>query len=99
MGSALGGGVMLRGWDYAPRTPAQPFDGAQGERNPQPAGEPSPPWSPSHAKGASSTSSTLRVIKGEGEIRTEGCTGAVHPCGPLVQYWGKRGWIPDGGRE
>ncbi len=72
MGRGLGGGVMLRGWDCAtPTPPAQPFDGAEGERNPQPHGEPSPPWYPSHAKGASST---LRAIKGEGEIRTEGRT-------------------------
>ncbi len=39
-----------------------------GGRLPAPR-EPLPPWSPSHAVGASST---LRAFKGEGEKRTEG---------------------------
>ncbi len=46
--------------------------------------------------GASSTSSTLRAFKGEGDIRTEGRMGAQHPCVPLVQYWGEGdGFTPE----
>ena len=41
----------------------------------------------------------LRAFKGEGERRTEAHVGALHPRGPLVQYWGGgRGWIPDPSR-
>ena len=47
-----------------------------GGHRPGPTGEPSPPWSPSHATGASST---LRAIKGEGERRTEADVGAEAP--------------------
>ena len=37
-------------------------------------------------------------------MRTEGRTGAQHPCGPLVQYWGEGDGFPigvgnDGGVE
>ena len=39
---------------------------------------------------------SLRAFKGEGEIRTEARTGAVHPCGPLVQYWGEGDGFPTG---
>ncbi len=34
---------------------------------------------------------SLRAYKGEGEIRIEGRMGALHPCGPLIQYWGEGG--------
>ena len=74
------------------------FFGERGH-SPSPAGEPSPLWSASHAPpkadfqlgarlGASSTSSTLRAIKGEGEIRT---LVRLHQRLPLVQYWGEGG--------
>ena len=49
---------------------------AFGGISPSPPREPSPPWSPS----------PLRAIEGEGERRTEGHVGALHPRGPLVQY-------------
>ena len=57
-----------------------------GGHRPGPTGEPSPPWSPSHAIGASST---LRAFKGEGEIRIEAHVRAEHARGPLIQYWGE----------
>ena len=52
-----------------------------------PAGEPSPPLSPSHATGASST---LRAFKGEGEIRTEAEAGAKAPASASSSLLGRR---------
>ena len=49
--------------------------------------EPSPPWSPSHAIGASST---LRAFEGEGEIRTEADVGASAPTSASSSVLG--GW-------
>ena len=32
---------------------------------------------------------SLRAFKGEGEGRIEAGMGALHPCRPLLQYWGE----------